>query len=91
MMRAELEKQLNTCRPLTIRQWACALLLGRARTLSNRRRHKSSDRKKINRLVDLYGALGELVLYNIVRHLPDSKEAVDYLLNHIFLEPGEKG
>lgn len=65
MTRAELEKQLNTCRSLTIRQWACAMLLGRARTLSNLRRHKRSDRKESNWLVDLYGALGELVLYKL--------------------------
>ena len=30
MTRADLEKQLDTCRSLTIRQWACALLLGEA-------------------------------------------------------------
>lgn len=91
MTRAELEEKLNTSRSLTIRQWACALLLGRARTLSNRRRHKSSDRSESNWVVDLYGALGELVLYSIVRRLPASEEAVRYLLNHIFLETGGKG
>jgi hypothetical protein len=90
MTRAELEKELNTCRPLTIRQWACALLLGHARTLSNPWRHEGADRNESNWLVDLYGALGELVLYNIVRRLPDSESAVNYVLNHIFLETGGK-
>jgi hypothetical protein len=91
MTRVELEEKLNTCRSLTIRQWACALLLGRARTLSNPRRHKGSDRRESNGLVDLYGALGELVLYSIVRSCPNSEKAVDYILNHIFLETGGKG
>ena len=31
------------------------------------------------------------VLYSIVRRLPDSEEAVSFILNHIFLETGGKG
>lgn len=85
----ELETHFGVNLPLTAEQWAYAVLLGRARTLSNKHRAPGSDRDQDgNEEVDLHGALGELVLYGIVRRLPGSEEGARYLREHMFWEGG---
>src|SRR5262249_47089204 len=67
-----LEKFLDRCIRITERQWATAMLLGEARRRSNSDRAKASDRGAAgNRAVDLHGALGECLLYNIARRCRD--------------------
>jgi hypothetical protein len=76
---------------VTAEQWAYAELLGKARTLSNPERADDADRgEEINEKVDLQGALGELMLYGIVRDLPDSTEAARQMLAHMFCATGGK-
>lgn len=89
---SELKKRFGICLPLTAEQWAFAALLGGARTLTNQDRAESSDREQIgNARVDLYGALGELVLYGLVRELPDSRDALVYMRGHLFSAKGGRG
>jgi hypothetical protein len=89
---SELKKRFGICQRLTAEQWAYAALLGGARTLTNQDRAESSDREQIgNAKVDLYGALGELVLYGLVRELPDSRDALAYMRGHLFSARGGRG
>jgi hypothetical protein len=92
LKRTELERRFGTCLPLTAEQWAYAVLLGGARKLSNQERADTSDRGEAgNEEVDLHGALGELLLFGMVRDLPESQDGIAYMLEHLFVETGGKG
>ena len=89
MKRRDLEKQFGTCLPLTLEQWAFALLLGRARQQTNASRAATADRgPRGNQQVDLHGALGELLLYGMVRKLPGSADALAYMRRQLFCATG---
>jgi hypothetical protein len=85
----DLAQHFGSNRPITPDQWAYAVLLGRARTISNKDRAPGSDRDADgNEEVDLHGALGELVLRGIVRRLPGFEQAARYMENHMFRKGG---
>ena len=71
-------------------EWACAVLLGDARVISNEK-HRSEEAnrgKEGNRAVDLHGSLGEFLLLRMVRKLPESEIAEAYMRNHLFIPGG---
>src|SRR5690606_1138992 len=72
---------------ISTQQWAFAWLLGEARRNSNKNRAERSSRQEKNEGVDLHGALGELLLYGIVRQL-GLLDAVSYMLAHLYIESG---
>ena len=80
----ELAEQSEACRPRSAEHWVFASLLSTARRLSNEGRGASADRGPLlNQKVVLHGALGELLLFGIVRQLPKSATAVDRMLAHV--------
>lgn len=83
MLKHRLQREV----PLTAEQWAFASLLGEARRNSNRHRSKEADREEQNEDVDLHGALGELLLFGIVRDLRIA-EAVAYMRSHLYVPGG---
>jgi hypothetical protein len=79
--------------PVKPELWAWAALLGEARRASNdRARSHAADRgDSTNRAVDLAGAFGELLLYELVRNLPKSDQACRYLAERLYLPSGGAG
>ena len=86
----DLEAQLGTCVPLSAGQWACAVLLGCARAWITDRNPKSNAERARGAMerVDLHGALGQLLLFGIVRRLRDSKAALAYMTQRLFYDGG---
>jgi hypothetical protein len=86
---SDLQQRFGARVPLTPEQWARALLLGRAREQTNATRAASSDRGSLgNHEVDLHGALGELLLYEMVEPLPKSAAALEYMRCQLFCVSG---
>jgi hypothetical protein len=88
MRRTDLEARLGRNIPLSQTQWAYAWLLGEARRESNAHRAKRSDRGADgNHSVDLHGALGELLLFGMVRDLKD-EDAIEHTRRQLYIEGG---
>jgi hypothetical protein len=88
MRLADLQARLGRNIPLSQTQWAYAWLLGEARRESNRHRAKQSDRGKDgNQSVDLHGALGELLLFGMVRDLKDA-DAIEHTRRQLYVVGG---
>jgi hypothetical protein len=90
MKLTDLTANFDTSCSLGDMEWACAVLLGDARVISNEK-HRSDEAnrgKEGNRAVDLDGSLGEFLLLRMVRKLPQSETAQAYMRNHIFIPGG---
>lgn len=88
MTLTDLEARLGQNISLSTTQWAFAWLLGEARRRSNRARARTSDRGASgNEAVDLNGALGELLLFGMMRELGDS-DAVEHSRRQLYIADG---
>jgi hypothetical protein len=84
----DLKAQIGRNITLSPTHWAFAWLLGEARTASNPDRADSSHRGASgNQLVDMYGALGELAIYKIVRGLGDAA-ATEHSRRQLYIAGG---
>lgn len=88
MRLADLEARLGRNISLSAAQWAFAWLLGEARRASNLHRDPRSDRGNSgNQSVDLHGALGELLLFGMLRELGDAA-AVEHSRRQLYIAGG---
>lgn len=88
MRLTDLEARLGRNSHLSQTQWAYAWLLGEARRESNAHRAKHSDRGADgNQAVDLHGALGELLLFGMVRDLKD-EDAIEHTRRQLYIAGG---
>lgn len=86
-----LERHVDRTASLSAALWAKAALLGEARRLSNVGRARAADRGFAgNRSVDLFGALGELVLLTIAERA-GAAEAAARMAAHMFHAGGGQG
>ena len=83
MKLADLSPYLERKIDIHLDLWAGALLLGQARTGSNKDRAESSDRGEVgNQEVDLHGAMAELLLLSFVKNIDE--DAKSHMLAHLF-------
>lgn len=92
MRQSELILHTDRLLELSLDDWAHAWLLGRAREVSNNgRRAPSQHRYEFATHVDLQGAIGELILLSSVERSSHHKNALAYMVGHLFHPNGGAG